>query len=324
MILGDQTVDKVNRASARKYLDSIAQLPKNRTRSKAYKNKPISKLLQMGIPKENRLSEKTIQDRKIAVGNFFNWCEIEKELPVMNPFKQMATAKTNTPKAERQSFSSSDLNKLFAPETAKTHNKTWKFWCPLIALYSGSRQSEHAQLLKSDIKKTDSGIWYFDFREEVGSDKKLKTDAAQRMTPVHPDLIQMGFIDYEKSLPEGSKVFPDLNKGVRGWGQAVSKWFNGSGSKSSSFKIKVGVDDKHKVYHSFRHTTISHLEHKLDLTHEKVARIVGHDVSASMGVTAGYSHPEVEDLSALINPLNFELDIEGLSEAWKVVLKSSK
>lgn len=319
IIVGDQPIKNINRALARKYLDVISQLPKNRTRSKAYKNKSIHQLLEMDIPAEDQMSTKTIQDRKIIVGNFFNWCEIEKELDITNPFKQMATAKSNKAKSERTSFSASDLQKLFKPSVAARHDKTWKFWCPLIALYSGSRQTEHAQLLKSDIKQSDSGTWYFDFRVEEGSDKKLKTNAAQRMTPIHPDLIQMGFMDYVNGLPEGSRVFPDLNKGVRGWGQAVSKWFNGSGSKSSSFKVKAGIDDPNKVYHSFRHTTISHLEHKLNLPHEKVARIVGHDVSSSMGVTAGYSHPEVEDLALLIEPLSFGLDVEGLSEAWKVV-----
>ncbi len=108
------------------------------------------------------------------------------------------------------------------------------------------RLEEIGQLLTSDIRQAGS-IWYIDINEEDG--KRLKNPAATRTVPFHPVLIELGFITYVESLKHPkTRLFHALKIDTSGVLTGnFSKWFG------NYLRGTIGIIDKRKVFHSFRH-----------------------------------------------------------------------
>ncbi len=130
-----------------------------------------------------------------------------------------------------------------------------RYWVPLIALFTGMRLNEICQLDTADISKIES-VDVIHVREESetaipGENKKrLKTEAANRVIPVHPELKKLGLLALvEKRRKRNErKLFPDLRiGGDQYYSDAFQKWF-------SRFLGKVGVNHRRVSFHSFRHT----------------------------------------------------------------------
>ncbi|MCZ5067667.1 integrase, partial [Escherichia coli] len=67
--------------------------------------------------------------------------------------------------------------------------------------------NELCQLYLSDIRMSENGVSYLDFNldspdkvmdTEAEADKSLKTLNALRQVPIHPRLIELGFLEYVK------------------------------------------------------------------------------------------------------------------------------
>ncbi|CAA2143111.1 hypothetical protein [Hyphomicrobium sp. ghe19] len=106
-----------------------------------------------------------------------------------------------------------------APGVAEPYDKpdrAWRFWLPLIMLFSGARPNEIAQLHVKDVQRTPTGTWFLDLADEAGEDgKSLKTISSRRRVPLHPELIRFGFLDFVKvrksSMAEhGPRLFHEL------------------------------------------------------------------------------------------------------------------
>ncbi len=120
------------------------------------------------------------------------------------------------------------------------------------------RQNEICPLLISDVKTIGSHLcfeveWTFDEEEQgtSGTTKSIKTLAALRIIPVHPELIRLGFLRYleeVRAICGNKRLFPDLSLSKSGsYAANYSKWF-------ANFLDHVGVTDSKKNFHSFRHT----------------------------------------------------------------------
>ena len=77
-------------------------------------------------------------------------------------------------------------------------NKPERYWVTLLSAYSGARLNEVCQLNVSDIQKTD-GIWALNLNAD-SDDKSIKTEAGNRIIPLHPKLIDLGLLDYVKQI----------------------------------------------------------------------------------------------------------------------------
>ena len=79
-----------------------------------------------------------------------------------------------------------------------------EFWIPLLCLWHGARRNEIGHLLTSDIRKID-GIWIINIDGRVGGGdgKKIKTAASRREIPLHPKLIEIGFLRWYRTLSPG-------------------------------------------------------------------------------------------------------------------------
>jgi integrase len=126
---------------------------------------------------------------------------------------------------------------------ARAEKEFHKRWVPWVCAYTGARIAEICQLRSEDIKRIDD-IWCIAFAAEAGS---LKNVNSERVVPVHPALIDEGFLKFAASASKGP-LFPDLSEdrfGRRG----------GNGTKILGRWIKsLGVVDKRLApNHSWRH-----------------------------------------------------------------------
>lgn len=220
----------------------------------------------------------------------------------------MARRKGNK-KSLRDPFSADQLRRIvteaaFQREGLVRHD--WQKWGILIAAYSGARLNEIAQLQLSDVREID-GILCFDVTD-VGDDedgeataKQLKTEAAKRVVPVHPELIALGLLGYIEGLRSKGAVrlFPTFKQDVNnGWGRQLGRWAN------DTFLVKLGYKTKRIVFHSFRHTLITRLS-QAGVQEPVVKALVGHEqqgVTQTSYLGEGYRTQQLYDAVCLMEP----------------------
>lgn len=208
-----------------------------------------------------------------------------------NPFMKLSLTidKRNDPN-RREPFAEADLKALFgtkvfiAGERPLGGGGDAAYWLPLIALLSGARLNEIAQLRVKDLRQDpETGLWFIDIGTE--GDRSIKTVSSGRQVPVHPELIRLGLLRYRQFRLEGKRketesLWPDLqsaNEAYRstGW----SKWFN------RHLRTKAKVTDPSIVFHSFRHS-FKRMARDAGLTEELHDALTGH--AGSGGVGRGY------------------------------------
>jgi integrase len=166
------------------------------------------------------------------------------------------TAQKKAPKStddgsSRPPFEFDELHQIFSSGHYQSHfwnsnvqDKPSRYWAPLIALFTGCRAGEIAQLLLTDIRKED-GVDYISINND--SDKRIKTKSAARDIPIHEMLLKMGFMTYVEQLRKKgeTQLFPDLNLGRQKVSGAISKDF-------SRYCEALGLKKDGKSFHSFR------------------------------------------------------------------------
>lgn len=197
-----------------------------------------------------------------------------------NPFEGFGQAPGKT--TPRRPFKDEELRTLLNHPTFKNRKfrSSYSYWLIPMALFTGARLGELCQLDLKDFV-TIEGIDCIDINDidatengAVDSGKKrLKTQNANRLVPIHPALKEIGLLQHVSSLRKKGEIylFPELSrKGRDGPGQVASKWFQ-------RFRDKAGVTGKgDTVFHSFRHYFITRLLDSKIPPH-LVAPIVGHE-----------------------------------------------
>lgn len=124
----------------------------------------------------------------------------------------------------------------------------FKFWLPILGLYSGARENELAQLRVIDIDLTYE-IPYINITTSDETDTKNLSSI--RKVPIHPMLINLGFARYKIWLEDSNEkyLFPEL-VGRYDKGSAVSKWF--LRFIKANCNLKNNIPNTQLVFHSFR------------------------------------------------------------------------
>ncbi len=178
---------------------------------------------------------------------------INKELLDKNPTDHFKLP-YKRPYKPRVGFNPEDLGRIFtSPIYTQGYlplggGKIACFWLPLLALYTGARLEELAQLQVTDIKVAKGLGHYLSITDLGNTQAQLKNVHSRRNIPLHPVLVACGFLDHVRSREHGF-LFPDLKLNPRGKRSGYfSNWF------STYLRKKIGIKDTRKVFHSFRHT----------------------------------------------------------------------
>ncbi|UCV22862.1 site-specific integrase [Ferribacterium limneticum] len=266
-IVGDQSITGYGYEQHRAYKATLQRLPPNINKSPRYRGKSIDEVLALA---DQPAAPNTVNKNLTRISALFRWA-VEYGYTSLNPAGGMTIKNPKRANEERQAFSDDDLIKLFHREDYRRERATLphRYWAPLIALFTGARQNEIAQLHLADFYEVD-GIPLISINDQ-GEGKRLKTKAGKRTIPVHAELVRLGLLRYVDELrtTNETRLFPELPLQRDGYGQKVSKWFQ-------RYRRQCGISDNGKVFHSFRHTVIDRLK-QADVPKEKIAALVGHE-----------------------------------------------
>ncbi|HML07368.1 MAG TPA: site-specific integrase [Xanthobacteraceae bacterium] len=254
---GDVPIAQIKRSHARTFREALQDLPRHR--AAALLKAPLPELAEWGRkhPEAAKISAANVNKLLGGVQTIARWSYqngmIPDEVPWSDPFANM---RLQEPGSDRDAFTIDELNTLFATsvftkeERPKPGRGEAAFWLPLISLYTGTRMSEIAMLTVNDVQRVE-GVTCFLFIEDGITGKRLKTRSSARTVPVHQQLIKLGWLRYVDGMRhkgnDSAWLFPEIAPSKPGAQKAWSKWFN-RGLRS------IGVTDRRKVFHSFRHT----------------------------------------------------------------------
>ena len=238
------SVSDIDRAMVRNYRDQLLQVPRLKPRTN-HMTLPELARYSRSNKIDDFISPATVNKNIKSIGAVLSWGEssgyFDDHHNWSNPTHRIRADESN--KKPRLPFDDSDIKAIFDNDYNLLTG--YKFWIPLISLYSGARLEEIGQLLVSDIKKDkEFGFWYMDINE-IEEGKMLKNKSASRLVPIHNKLIELGFIEF---LDDSGQVFKDLSRTSSNnkLTPKVSKWF-------SKYRKKKGVTGAQKTFHSFRH-----------------------------------------------------------------------
>lgn len=196
-------------------------------------------------------------------------------------------------------FNNDELKKIFAIGYLKKMTKPDFYWLPLVAMYSGARREEIAALIAADVKLVD-GIPSFFIQ-------KGKNAAARRLVPIHPKLIEMGFLAYASTVQSLGimMLFPHLTPSANGLGKNAGRQF-------SKWLSACDIEDSRKVFHSFRHTAITRL-HATGANAAHIKQIAGHQDETKGVHYQTYTHDVgLEALHKTLKRLEYPTDLKPL------------
>jgi len=298
------------------FKSTISQLPKNRSKGR-FAEKSIPELLTMDLTENEKLSGSTIKNYANKVSSFIKWMAKNNycNKGIEKPLSGMKVA-TKANHEQRPIFTDDQLTSLFHSKqyTNSGHKQPSHYWVPLLALFTGSRQSELCQLYKDDVYQS-KGIWVIDINEKA--DKKIKNNSTARIIPIHNQLLKMGFIEYIDSFTH-ARIFPDLVKKRDGYGQKLSRWFCGTYLNKRNCNIQNNNESKNPVFHSFRHTAASQLDKRGILAHQ-VSHVLGHiPGDGNNETTTRYIKPaDLPERQSIINKLHYSsIDFSKIRH-WK-------
>ena len=142
------------------------------------------------------------------------------------------------------------------------------------AIFSGLRTNEMAQMRLEDIKK-ESNIWFL--HVEDSEQTNVKTANAIRKVPVHPQLMELGFIDHVTTQRKQKKDRLFLGNSPK---QETDMPNSYPDTSTKSIFVLLEVWERNvKVLYCTRHTFINALyQNKVDENVIKV--LVGHEKSS--------------------------------------------
>ena len=254
------SVAVITKAHIRTFKDAILQMPK--VLSQADRKLPVPQLLvKFDGDAIERVSTTTVRKALGIVNVLLEWCVKNGHLDTNPALGVKPVAEQRHEQDRRLPYEQDDLRIIFnsplyrgcASEQRRSQAgsliiKDASYWLPLLGLYTGCRLEELGQLLTSDVRCED-GVFYLDINA-WDSEKSLKTKGSCRKVPLHPKLIEAGFIVYvaTQTRQASDRVFPELIRNARGKTTAAwSKWWG-------RYCTQIGLMDQRKVFHSFRHT----------------------------------------------------------------------
>ena len=210
-----------------------------------------------------RLAPKTVHDTNIAsLRAVLTWAIDNKRIPDMkeNPAVGVKVKVTKKVLNRDKGFTTDEAALVLkaarnyepAPSSNPATRETQyivaaKRWTPWLCAFSGARISEMTQIRSQDVR-LERGIHYLRITPEAGS---VKT-GVYRDVPLHPQLIELGFLEFVASAPAGALFYDDRTERdskrhpAKYTAQRMATWVR-------SLKLApVEVDPNHGWRHRFK------------------------------------------------------------------------
>ena len=313
----DRALASIKPEHVREYRDTMRQLPpKWRDRADLRgltMREAAAKARAADMP---RLTMTTVNKFLSTISPLFGWL-IEERWDLTNPCSGLFYKRVKN-KNPRPPLGTERLNALlasplftgFAADGKEHHSgdvraNDWRYWIPLLCLFTGMRVGEAAQLRTEDVSQHDSGPWIIDIRH--APERGQTTKAGQsRATVAHTKLVELGFIEFvEKRRGAGdddSRLFPELEANNR----------DQIGAKPSVFwrdyLTRIGIKSARDGLgaHSFRHELADRLRLEVGLVDDQVAVALGHDQKSTTGGYGAVRQGTVKFLAPVMAQVRFD------------------
>jgi integrase len=221
-----------------------------------------------------------------------------------NPFDKQRTKVAKG--SNRVRFTVEELQTLFGDWTretapAKHTPDTALPWVALVALYSGARLEEIAQLTTADIREAEGNgakVTVIDIHN--GGTNKLKNESAPRLVPVHSALVRAGLLDYVKALPAGP-LWPGLVRRASKGNKIGARL----GELFRKRLVALGLKREGLCFHSLRHTVSNTLD-RAEVRQSDAARILGHAVEGMSFGEYSKEGPGLKVVAATVEQITYE------------------
>ncbi|MBB5724387.1 integrase [Sphingomonas endophytica] len=291
----DRAITSIKPEHVRDYRDTLRQLPpKWRDRADMRGLSMREAAAKARLAEMPRTALSTVNKHLSTISPLFAWL-IKERWDLSNPCNGLFHDKVRG-KNPRPPLGTDRLNKVLASPLfsgfeadGKEHrpgevcSNDWRYWIPLLCLFTGMRIGEAAQLRAEDVSKHDSGAWVIDIQHAPAKGQTTKSGQS-RASVAHTKLVELGFVKFveERRKAGGdSRLFPEL----------VANDRDQLGAEPSAFwrdyltriGVKSGADGLGA--HSFRHELADRLRVEVGLVDDQIAVALGHDQKST---TAGY------------------------------------
>ena len=233
--------------------------------------------------------------------------------------------------AQRLPFSAGELRDIFdlplftgSVDDQRGFNKSGpnlvrgsRYWLPLIALFTGMRMGEILQLTPDHIRTSESGTPFIVLTRGM----KLKTGNASREIPIHPQLVDLGFLEWVEQRREAGAelLFDDVPEGKHGYASDIfTKRF-----ATMLRAVPLAAERKSKLcFHSFRHTFKDALN-ETDASEEEKDEICGWSRGNKTGRRYG-SGLSADKLKPYVDAVSYNLDFAEMKAAYRRQAKGAE
>lgn len=291
--------------------EALQMVPRNRKQGEIL---PTAEELLSNPPKGRHLVSTTVKDYLILYQDFFEWAIGSLRYNKgNNPFASIVRPSEGSHGGTgdgAEAFTDSELQKIFQPALFAKMKRPHQFWGPLIALFTGARSNEIAQLRVTDIV-LENGVLCMDITHEPNHavPTRTKNPKSIRRLPLHPRLLEIGFEDFVADMKQtGSQRLFGLQLGDNGKCERyLSRDFN------EGLAVAVGVYKyRKKTLHSFR-DTVANMLGKRKVWGPYIDRWMGHAAQTVQGAHYAVNLTVGEALEQTHAALNYDfLDLSGI------------
>lgn len=160
------------------------------------------------------------------------------------------------------------------------------------------------------ILGTKDGIHYIDFNE-VEEEKSIKSSASIRQQPLHPMLIDLGFLDFvervrrmHKNKTKGRLFYDGVTWAKNtGYRRNPGRWLN------ERYFEHIGITDERYDWHSFRHTVIGVLERADHIAKWRKCCYTGHNIKHMTEAERSYMNRKtLADMLPVVGAIAYDID----------------
>jgi integrase len=267
----------VTRQVAVQFLDVIAQLDPLWARSPAKRASTLDQLRARSVEAhEEGLSNRTLNRYISTMTSFLAWAADRYPGVTKDVFSGQWRKPSSTRKTGWLPMTDAEVLTIIDHTDQLPHDDPM-FWLPRIGAYSGMRLNEVCSLRVSDVIRRD-GVTCFNI---TGA----KTEAGDRVVPVHSKLLQAGLLAYVEGLPRDGLLFPTLTPG--GPDQKLSWRIS---PEFTRLRRRLGIDRDRVSFHSLRKSFTTKLE-RAHVPPTEAAQLLGHERGFTFTTYSGGLRP---------------------------------
>lgn len=322
LIGADRAVSAITMVEIREWLKAKQSVPAGYGKMSKFAGLSLREAVDRSAGSSFRkISPKTLNKELSALSALFKWLKTNGFRNGLNPCDGLFLD-ANRGDNPRPPYSTEQLNIILRSplftgfardgsehEPGSQRANDWRYWIPLVCLFTGARVGEIAQLRVGDVTADPGGtLIYICHNTEAGLSTK---SGKARMAPVHAKLADLGFLTFhaarkqEVSGVADAQLFPQMEANNRGNFGAKASRFWRDYLQDIGIKLDVKGGDGLGT-HSFRHTLADRFREEGGLLDNQIAVALGHSLKSTTGGYGRVSQATAKALRTMFGELRFD------------------